>query len=82
MCCFFLPALEVIGEQEKVLQDTRDFFSKTAAYFAIETAVSSFMLMQFTHSIIVIVLLAQVVISYDFCFLKKNKTPSNSIIFI
>lgn len=34
-------ALEVIGEQEKVLQDTRDFFNKTVAYFAIETSVSA-----------------------------------------
>lgn len=43
---FFAAALEVIGEQEKVLQDTRDFFNKTVAYFAIETSVTP---QQFFH---------------------------------
>ena len=32
--------MEVIGDQEKVLQDTRDVFDKTVAHFAIETSVS------------------------------------------
>ena len=40
--CNLFSALEVIGEQEKVLQDTRDFFDKTVAYFAIETTVRIF----------------------------------------
>ena len=30
------PALEVIGEQEKVLQDTRDVFDKTVRFFVVE----------------------------------------------
>ncbi|KAK3578979.1 hypothetical protein CHS0354_034773 [Potamilus streckersoni] len=33
---FFAAALEVIGEQEKVLQDTRDHFEKTISYFVLE----------------------------------------------
>ncbi|XP_052230924.1 uncharacterized protein LOC127844592 isoform X1 [Dreissena polymorpha] len=33
---FFAAALEVIGEQEKVLQDTRDIFDKTINYFYVD----------------------------------------------
>lgn len=29
-------ALEVIGEQEKVLQDTRDVFDRTTAFFLLD----------------------------------------------
>lgn len=33
---FFAAALEVIGEQEKILQDTRDAFDKTVRFFVVE----------------------------------------------
>ncbi|KAL4234127.1 Fmn2p [Mactra antiquata] len=33
---FFAAALEVIGDQEKVLQDTRDVFDKTTSYFVMD----------------------------------------------
>ncbi|XP_060567218.1 formin-J-like isoform X3 [Ruditapes philippinarum] len=33
---FFASALEVIGEQEKVLQDTRDVFDKTTTFFFVD----------------------------------------------
>jgi len=29
-------ALEVIGDQEKVLQDTRDVFDRTTAYYTVD----------------------------------------------
>ena len=39
---FSRAALEVIGEQEKVLQDTRDTFDRTTAYFHVDkTTVST-----------------------------------------